>query len=43
MSVFNGLVQDLERFVFSKLYAGGVSKKLYRLFEYRKNIGKVTK
>ena len=25
-----------ERFVFAKLYAGGFSKKLYRLFEYRK-------
>ena len=36
-------LKGLERFVFSKLYAGGVSKKLYRLFEYRKNIGKVTK
>ena len=26
-----------EKFVFRKLYAGGFSKKLYRLFEYRKN------
>ena len=26
-----------ERFVFAKLYAGSFSKKLYRLFEYRKN------
>ena len=25
------------RFVFAKLYAGGFSKKLYRLFEYKKN------
>ena len=27
-----------ERFIFSKLYAGGFSKKLYRLFEYEKNV-----
>lgn len=26
-----------ERFIFSRLYAGGFSKKLYRLFEYKKN------
>ena len=26
----------LERFIFAKLYAGGFSKKLYRLFEYAK-------
>ena len=26
-----------ERFIFSKLYAGGFSKKLYRLFEYAKH------
>lgn len=26
----------LERFIFSRLYAGGFSKKLYRLFEYKK-------
>ncbi len=25
-----------EKFIFSKLYAGGISKKLYRLFEYKK-------
>lgn len=29
-------LRGMERFVFSKFYAGGVSKKLYRLFEYRK-------
>ena len=26
-----------ERFIFAKLYAGSFSKKLYRLFEYKKN------
>lgn len=26
-----------EKFVFAKLYTGGFSKKLYRLFEYAKN------
>ncbi|MBQ8324163.1 MAG: class I SAM-dependent methyltransferase [Clostridia bacterium] len=36
-------LKGLERFVFSKLYAGGFSKKLYRLFEYRKNIKKEIK
>ena len=30
-------LKGLERFVFSKLDAGGFSKKLYRLFEYRKS------
>ena len=25
-----------EKFIFEKLYAGGLSKKLYRLFEYGK-------
>lgn len=29
-------LKGLERFVFLKLYAGGFSKKLYRLFEYKK-------
>jgi len=29
-------LKGFERFVFSKLYAGGFSKKLYRLYEYRK-------
>ena len=29
-------LKGLERFVFAKLYAGGFSKKLYRLFEYKK-------
>lgn len=27
----------MEKAIFAKLYAGGFSKKLYRLFEYRKN------
>ena len=27
-------LKGFERFVFAKLYAGGFSKKLYRLFEY---------
>lgn len=27
----------LEQFIFAKLYAGSFSKKLYRLFEYKKN------
>ncbi len=30
-------LNGFERFVFAKLYAGGFSKKLYRLFEYIKN------
>ena len=30
-------LRGFERFVFAKLYAGGFSKKLYRLFEYTKN------
>ena len=29
-------LQGMERAVFEKLYAGGFSKKLYRLFEYKK-------
>ena len=29
-------LKGFERFVFTKLYAGGFSKKLYRLFEYKK-------
>ena len=29
-------LQGVEKFVFRKLYAGGFSKKLYRLFEYKK-------
>ena len=29
-------LKGFERFVFEKLYAGGFSKKLYRLFEYQK-------
>ncbi|MBQ3119190.1 MAG: class I SAM-dependent methyltransferase [Clostridia bacterium] len=29
-------LKGFERFIFAKLYAGGFSKKLYRLFEYKK-------
>lgn len=29
-------LHGLEKFIFKKLYAGGFSKKLYRLFEYKK-------
>lgn len=29
-------LKGFEKFVFSKLYAGSISKKLYRLFEYKK-------
>ena len=29
-------LKGAERFVFAKLYAGSLSKKLYRLFEYKK-------
>ena len=29
-------LKGFERFIFSKLYAGSLSKKLYRLFEYKK-------
>ena len=29
-------LRGMEKFIFSKLYAGSLSKKLYRLFEYRK-------
>ncbi|MEE0898118.1 MAG: hypothetical protein U0L88_10885 [Acutalibacteraceae bacterium] len=27
---------SIEKYIFGKLYAGSFSKKLYRLFEYRK-------
>ena len=30
-------LKGFERFIFAKLYAGSFSKKLYRLYEYRKN------
>ena len=30
-------LKGFERFIFSKFYAGSFSKKLYRLFEYKKN------
>ena len=30
-------LKGFERFIFAKLYAGSFSKKLYRLFEYKKN------
>ena len=30
------VLKGFERFIFAKLYAGGFSKKLYRLFEYKK-------
>ena len=29
-------LQGAEKFIFSKLYAGNTSKKLYRLYEYKK-------
>ncbi len=29
-------LKGFEKFIFSKIYAGGLSKKLYRLFEYEK-------
>ena len=29
-------LKGFERFIFAKLYAGGFSKKLYQLFEYKK-------
>ena len=29
-------LEEFERFVFAKLYAGSFSKMLYRLFEYKK-------
>jgi hypothetical protein len=29
-------LKGLERFVFARLYAGSLSKKLYRLLEYKK-------
>jgi hypothetical protein len=31
-------LQGLEKWVFRRLYAGGFSKKLYKLYEYRKNL-----
>ena len=30
-------LQGLEKFIFAKLYAGGLTKKLYRLYEYAKH------
>lgn len=30
-------LKGFERFIFTKIYAGRLSKKLYRLFEYKKN------
>jgi O-methyltransferase involved in polyketide biosynthesis len=30
-------LKGAEKFIFSKLYAGGIAKKLYRLFEFRKS------
>ena len=30
-------LKGFEKFIFANLYAGGFSKKLYRLFEYKKN------
>lgn len=30
-------LQGMEKFIFSKLYAGSFAKKLYRLFEYKKS------
>lgn len=30
-------LKGFERFIFAKIYAGRLSKKLYRLFEYKKN------
>ena len=29
-------LKGFERFIFANLYAGGISKKLYRLYEYQK-------
>ena len=29
-------LKGIEKFIFAKLYAGGISKKLYRLFEYKR-------
>ena len=29
-------LKGFEKFIFSKIYAGSLSKKLYRLFEYKK-------
>ena len=34
-------LRGFERFIFGKLYAGGLSKKLYRLFEYAKSINTI--
>ena len=31
-------LKGVEGFIFAKLYAGGFSKKLYRLYEYQKNV-----
>ena len=28
-------LKGLEKFVFKRLYGGGISKKMYRLYEYR--------
>jgi O-methyltransferase involved in polyketide biosynthesis len=33
---YTDLLQGAEKAIFKKLYAGGLSKKLYRLFEYKK-------
>ena len=30
------VLSGMEKTIFSKLYAGGFSKKLYRMYEYRK-------
>ena len=30
-------LSGLEKFIFSRLYAGNFSKKLYRLYEYKKD------
>ena len=30
-------LKGFEKFIFNKLYAGSLSKKLYRLFEYNKD------
>ncbi len=34
-------LKGMERFIFAKLYAGALSKKLYRLFEYQKKIKQI--
>lgn len=33
-----GQLQGMERAVFRRLYAGGMARKLYRLYEYRKAV-----